>query len=40
MLLKFYDIVSYQPIPCSQGKIDGVGGLCLQDLMDRINILN
>ena len=39
MLLKLYDIVSYQSIPCSQGKVDGVGGLCLQGLMDRVDIL-
>ena len=39
MLLKLYDIVTYQPISCSQDKVDSVGGLCLKGLMDRVDIL-
>ena len=40
VLFKLHDIVTNQPIPCSQGKVNSMSSLRLQGLMDRIDILN
>lgn len=40
VLFIFHNVIPNKPISRSEGHIDSVGSLCLQGLMDRIDVLD